>query len=167
MAKIVEIKHIDGRILFSGEYASVKDALLDAIKQKVDISGAYLRSASLCGANLQGAKLQGVDLRYADLGGAYLRGVDLSSVDLRDANIHHAAIDEPFCRMDFGGWSVCIRENKTIVGCILPQIHKNEDWLEWTPESEEIKKMDKDASKWWSIYGEAIKSAIRCIENQK
>ena len=66
----IEIKNRwTGAILFEYEKEnnSVKDTLIEAVKNK-----AYLRGAYLGGADLGGAYLGG-----ADLGGAYLRGADL------------------------------------------------------------------------------------------
>jgi len=79
----IEIKHfITGSILFEYEKENntIKDSVVEAVKQ-----GAYLR-----GAYLQGADLQGADLRGADLQGAYLHGADLQGADLQGAYLHGA-----------------------------------------------------------------------------
>jgi hypothetical protein len=62
--------------------------------------------------------------------------------------------------MDFGGWSICITPERTSIGC---QTHANEQWLSWTDDSDEIKRMHADAAAWWSTHGAAIKAAIRCV----
>ena len=72
----IEIKHQWlGTVLFSYEKEenTIKDTLVEAMKQKADLSGAYLS-----GADLSGADLSGADLSWAYLSGAYLRGADLS-----------------------------------------------------------------------------------------
>ena len=67
----IEIKNRFNReVIISGEYLSVKDAILKN-------SGADLSYADLRGADLGGA-----DLNYADLGDADLGGADLGGADL-------------------------------------------------------------------------------------
>ena len=91
----IEIKNRwTGSIIFeySKENNTIKETLLEAVKQKTDLSGAYLRGAYLRGADLRGADLRGADLsdanlRGAYLSGAYLRGADLRGADLSDANL--------------------------------------------------------------------------------
>jgi hypothetical protein len=101
----IEIKHRwSGSILFeySKENNTVKDTLIEAVKNKADLQGAdlqgadlrgaYLRGADLRGADLQGADLQGADLQGADLRGAYLRGADLRGAYLQGIKIKKAAV---------------------------------------------------------------------------
>lgn len=123
-------------------------------------SGANLEGADLKCADLRWANLRGADLIEADLYGANLSGANLRKADLRGANITGAKIDIAICRMDFGGWSICVCADRTSIGC---EIHPNEKWLAWTPESKEIKRMHIDAPAWWATHGEAIKSVIRCV----
>ena len=79
----VEIKsRFTNEVLFSGEYASLKDAVVAAVKAGANLRGAYLGSADLRGANLRGA----------DLRGAYLSSADLSSADLCGANLDDTKI---------------------------------------------------------------------------
>ena len=66
----IEIKHRwSGSILFeySKENNTVKDTLIEAVKNKADLQG----------ADLQGADLRGAYLRGADLRGAYLQGIKI------------------------------------------------------------------------------------------
>ena len=118
----IEIKNRwTGAILFEYEKEnnSVKDTLIEAVKNKAylrdaDLRDAYLRGAYLGGADLGGADLRGADLGGADLGdadlrGAYLRGADLRDADLRGADLRGAK-NIPFiplsCPSDgaFIGW---------------------------------------------------------------
>ena len=86
----VEIKsRFTNEVLFSGEYASPKDAVVAAVK-----AGAYLCGAYLCGADLGSADLCGADLRGADLRGAYLRGADLRGANLGGADLGGADLDD-------------------------------------------------------------------------
>jgi hypothetical protein len=129
-----------------------------------DLRGADLRGADLCDADLRGADLRGANLRGANLCGANLcdadlRGANLRGADLRGANLRGAK-NGAVCRMDFGGWSICIRSDNTSIGC---QTHENANWLEWTADSEAIADMHCDAPNWWRVHGEAVKSAIRCV----
>ena len=74
---LIEIKsRRDGRVLFSGEFASVHDAVIAAGNARADLRGADLRGADLRGADLGGAYLGGADLRGADLGDTKIKGRD-------------------------------------------------------------------------------------------
>ena len=95
-----------GSVLFEYEKENntIKDTLLEALKQNADLRGAYLRDAYLRGANLGGADLGGADLRGANLGGAYLRGADLGGADLGDAYLRDADLRGAYLRgADLGG----------------------------------------------------------------
>ena len=118
--------------------------------RRADLRRANLREADLCGANLRGADLHGADLR-----GANLRGADLCEADL------HGAIDGNVCRMDFGGWSICIRNDYTQIGC---KKCNNEEWLNFTPR--DVKDFAEDAEQWWRIHAKAVKATIRCVRGE-
>ena len=116
----IQIKNrLIGSVLFEYEKENntVKDTLIEAVKNRADLGGAdlggaylggaylrgaylrgaylrdaylrdaYLRDADLRGAYLGGAYLGGADLGGAYLGGAYLRGADLRGAYLRDADL--------------------------------------------------------------------------------
>ena len=125
---------------------------------RADLRGADLRCADLYRADLRCAELVGARLRGADLRCADLRGADLRGADLRWTGLCDAEIDEPVCRMDFGGWSICIRAEATSIGC---QTHPNAEWMMWTPS--DVAHMDARAEQWWQAHGEAVKAAIRCV----
>ena len=113
----IEIKNRwTGKVLFEYEKENntVKDTLVEAVKNGADLRDADLRGADLRGADLRGAclrdaDLRGADLRDADLGGADLRGACLRGADLRDAYLRDAK-NIPFipisCPSDgaFVGW---------------------------------------------------------------
>jgi uncharacterized protein YjbI with pentapeptide repeats len=100
---MIEIKkRITGEVLWTGEAASLRDAVIAAVKAGADLSdadlaranlaGAYLRDADLARANLAGAYLRDADLADANLAdanlaGAYLRDADLADANLADANL--------------------------------------------------------------------------------
>ena len=97
----IEIKNrFSNRIIITGEYADIREAVLKARVSGVDLYGADLRMANLSDvdlygadlrmANLSGANLYGADLRRANLSGANLYGADLYGADLRMANLSGA-----------------------------------------------------------------------------
>ena len=99
MAKIkLQIKNrCTGSILFEYEKDdnTIKDTVIEAVKNTADLRDAYLGGADLRGAYLPDADLRGADLRDANLGGAnlggaYLRGADLRDADLGDADLRGA-----------------------------------------------------------------------------
>ena len=90
-----------GKVLFEYEKENntVKDTLIEAVKNGADLGGAYLG-----GADLGGADLRGADLRGAYLGGAYLGGADLGGADLRGADLGGADLGGAYLRgADLGG----------------------------------------------------------------
>ena len=91
----IEIKHINGSILYTAEIADacpgwrrMRDAIETAVRGKADLRGAYLGGANLGSANLGSANLGGANLRGANLGGAYLNGANLSGAYLDDAHLN-------------------------------------------------------------------------------
>ena len=85
----IEIKTIFGKLLFEFEKEdnSIKETLIEAVRQ-----GAYLQGADLQGADLQGADLQGANLRGAYLQGAYLQGANLQGANLHGIKIKKAIV---------------------------------------------------------------------------
>ena len=73
-----------GKVLFKGEYESMKDCLRDAVLTGADLRRAVLTGADLRGADLRGAVLRGADLRGADLRRAVLTDADLTGAVLTD-----------------------------------------------------------------------------------
>ena len=64
--EVIEIKSCwNSEVLYSGEHASLREAV-----EAANLRGADLGGANLGGANLGGANLGGADLRGANLGGA-------------------------------------------------------------------------------------------------
>ena len=88
----IQIKSVFGKLLFEFEKENntIKDTLLEAIKQGADLYGADLGGANLGGADLGGANLGGADLGGADLRSANLRGANLYGADLRGADLRGA-----------------------------------------------------------------------------
>ena len=93
----IEIKNRwTGDVLFeyTTENNTIKDTLLEAVKNKANLSGANLRGANLRGAYLSGAYLSGANLRGANLSEANLRGAYLSGANLSEANLSGAYLSE-------------------------------------------------------------------------
>ena len=86
---MIEIKSINGSVLYSAECETLGEAVVAAIKAE---------------ANLRGANLYGSYLRGADLCGANLYGADLPD-GFRIASL---------C---FGGWGITITPTHTTIGC--------------------------------------------------
>jgi hypothetical protein len=130
----IEIKSILGKVLFTyeAENATIKDAVEQAVKEKVSLNSADLRSANLSSAdlrsadlssadlrwaNLRSANLRSADLRRADLRWANLRSADLSSADLSSANLSSAKNKETAYLPLFCKWSFSILGDKIQIGC--------------------------------------------------
>jgi hypothetical protein len=126
----IEIKSIFGDVLFTyeKEYATIKDAVVEAVKNGANLEGANLEGATsmvhtsmvqtskvhTCyGANLEGAYLEGANLEGAYLEGANLYGAYLYGANLVRANLYGATLPM-FCK-----WGVSHSSDfKTIkIGC--------------------------------------------------
>jgi hypothetical protein len=83
----IEIKSIFGDVLFSGDFSSVADCVVAAVKSRAYLTGANLARAYLTGANLARANLAGADLDGANLAGAYLARANLAGANLARANL--------------------------------------------------------------------------------
>ena len=86
----MEIKTINGTILYTCDCETIADALTAAVKSGADLGNAYIGGAYLGGADLRGADLGNANLRGADLGNAYLGGADLRGADLGGADLGNA-----------------------------------------------------------------------------
>ena len=135
-----KIKTYFGTVRFTYEADTLKEVLVEAVKQK----------ANLYGANLYGADLRCADLRCADLRCANLYGANLSGVILPE--------DFKVARLDFGGWSVLVMKDKTIIGC---QEHENTKWLKFTPK--DVATFAEGASEWWEQHGASVKAVIKDV----
>ena len=71
----------NGRVLFSAGSETLRDVVVQAVRERADLRNANLRGADLRGAYLIGAYLSETNLRGADLSGANLIGAYLSETD--------------------------------------------------------------------------------------
>ena len=147
---------------YTSENATIKDALLDAIKNKANLSranlfGADLRGADLRGADLFEADLSGANLSRANLFGADLSGADLSRADLSRANLSRANL-QPFCK-----WRTSIIDNKIKIGCKSMTI---EEWDSFFNSSKEFetKRNTNEFKKIQAVF-ESYKTYINFLKN--
>ena len=92
----IQIKSIFGKVLFefSKENNTIKDTLIEAVKQGASLDGARLDGASLVGASLVGARLVGARLVGARLDGASLVGARLDGARLDGASLDGAIVND-------------------------------------------------------------------------
>jgi hypothetical protein len=89
----IEIKSIFGDVLFSGDFSSVADCVVAAVKSRAYLTGANLARANLAGEDLDGANLAGAYLARANLAGANLARANLAGANLDGANLAGAYLD--------------------------------------------------------------------------
>ncbi len=85
MATTRQILNRYGKVLWSGEAETVRDAIHAAIASRADLTGAVLTDADLTDADLTGAVLTDAVLTDADLTGAVLTDADLTGAVLTGA----------------------------------------------------------------------------------
>ena len=89
--KMIQIRNWKTKkVIFEGEYPTIKDAVEAAVKQGVSLAWANLTGANLTGANLTWADLTGANLTWANLTGADLTGADLYKANLTGADLTRA-----------------------------------------------------------------------------
>jgi len=71
----IEIKSLQGKILFSSNFQTIGEALKEAIKSRANLSRADLYGDNLSRADLSRANLSGADLSRADLSRADLKKI--------------------------------------------------------------------------------------------
>lgn len=93
----IDIKSIFGEILFSFEKEdnTIKDTLVEAYLEGINLEYSDLKKANLEGINLKEINLKGADLRetnlrYSDLRNANLEDVDFNESDLKGINLENA-----------------------------------------------------------------------------
>jgi hypothetical protein len=150
----IEIKSILGKVLFTyeNEDATIKQAVIVAIQEKInlrsaDLIGADLRSADLRSADLRSADLIGADLRSADLSYANLRsadlsGADLSGADLRSADLSYANLDKRYIQVSCIGsakriTTYCFDDNVIWCGCFKGSLQEFETKVNETHKNNE------------------------------
>ena len=124
----MDIKNIYDAVIFTSAALSIKDAVVEAVKQSKSLQGAYLRSAYLQGAYLQGAYLQGANLQGANLQGAFNAEFALAHVQF---------IPETG---SFEGWKKC--SGNVIVKLLIPEKAKRSHGSERKCRASEVVVLD-------------------------
>ena len=115
----------NGKVLYSGEHADIKEAVEAAVKAGANLRGANLCGANLCGANLCDANLCGADLCGANLCGANLRGADLCGANLCGADLRGAYLTG--AKVGKGGDEATLVGSRPVVQ--IGPIGSRNDWL--------------------------------------
>jgi len=139
--------------------------------QGMSFYGKNLREANFCGAdccgvdfrrsNLSSAILDSSNCTYADFRACDLTGADFHKTTITEANFD-GAIDGRMARLDFGGLSICVRSNKTSIGC---RVEDNDNWLKWEPK--DVDDSGNGAFRFWATHGDIIKAVIRSVMEKK
>jgi hypothetical protein len=117
----IKIHSIFGTLKFEGDFSSLKECVLAAIKSGANLCGANLFDADLRGADLFDADLRGANLFDADLFGADLFVADLSGADMIDADLRGANLcGADLCGADLFG--VKIKSLKAFSGLYRYQV---------------------------------------------
>lgn len=136
-----------GETIFECGCRTLKKCLVEAVKNKVNLS--Y--------ADLSNANLRGADLSNADLRGAKLWGANLSNADLSNANLWGEKITKCPIYINAGlHWQVWITDKRIKIGC---QIHTTKAWENFT--DEQISKMDENALEFWKVWEKPILAMAR------
>ena len=165
----IEIKsRYDESVIYSGEFDSLKSALVEAVKVKANLYGANLGDANLRDADLGGANLYGADLRGANLYGANLRcanlyganlgDADLGGADLGGANLYGANLGDGIIiqlgplgsRKDYLIAIACKGKTEIHAGCFRGTLKALREKVEKTHGGNQ--------------YGQEYAAAIECIE---
>ena len=80
------------KIIYESEKETIRDTVIEAVRQEFPLMNADLRNANLRDVDLQGAILGGADLRDADLQGTNFRGANLRDANLAGANLAGASL---------------------------------------------------------------------------
>lgn len=137
----IKIRSVFGDIIFEYEKENntIKETLLEAVKQGANLRYADLRHTNLSNANLRYADLGGADLRGADLNSANLRYANLSNTDLTGVDLTYAdltdvkEIDTAYMPI-YSKWTFSMKGDKLYIGCKYKTI---DEWEEWFAGDEE------------------------------
>jgi uncharacterized protein YjbI with pentapeptide repeats len=97
----IQIKSIFGKVLFEYEKEdnTLKDTILEAIKNKISLSYANMSDADMRGANMSYANMSDADMRGANMSYANMRGANMSDADMRGANMSGADTDKKYIQI--------------------------------------------------------------------
>ena len=92
--KKIEIKNIDGDVIYTSSKPTLKEAVEEAVGCKADLCGANLSKTNLSKADLREADLSEANLSEANLRKANLYGANLRGADLYGAKFYGQGGDE-------------------------------------------------------------------------
>ena len=132
----IQIKSIFGKVLFEleKEENTIKDTVIQAVKDGANLDGANLVGANLYGANLDGANLYGANLDGANLDGANLVRANLVGANLVGANLDGAnlvgakEIDKAYLPI-YMKWGIAIKGDVLKIGCKEMTFNEWELWF--------------------------------------
>ena len=133
----IEIREINGSLIYSGEHKSKKEAAEFCAKNKISLRRADLSEADLSYANLSEANLSYANLSYANLSKA-----NLSKANLSYANFNNSVGLPESVQTEY--WHVLLVDDMLHIGCKAYRVH---EWYSFTPE--QIDAMDEKASEFW------------------
>ena len=135
---LIQIKSwLTDKVIYEGQYGSLSQAVVDAVRVKANLSCADLSGSNLSGANLSRSDLSGAnlsrsdlsradlsraDLSRSDLSGSYLSGADLSGSDLSGAYLSGAYLDSKYCFLSIspiGSEKGCLWVMRNEVGVLM------------------------------------------------
>ena len=100
----IKIKNTKRDVIYTSNKPTFKEAIEEAVENKVNLGKANLRNADLCEVNLSGANLYEANLFGADLCGADLSKANLSEALLCRADLSRANLNEALlCGADLSG----------------------------------------------------------------
>jgi hypothetical protein len=179
-----------GKLIYSGNEATLSAAISNAISagislryadlSKSDLSIANLSYADLSGANLSWANLSGANLSRSNLLGANLIGADLSEANLRKSDLSEAILDGANFENSTGlyipgvarsmqlRYTIVLVEDTLYIGY---RHHKLHEWFAFSEKT--INKMDSVALKWWRenkemlyVWSEAAKLGLKLYSKE-
>ena len=150
--KTLEIKSINGAVLFTAAAAGIREVVEQAVMAGVSLARANLVGANFYGANLSYANLSDANLSSADLHDANLSGANLSGANLAGAIIQ-PGITAKTAPVQVTGlsWPVRIWDEHMQVGC---KLHSHAEWAAFS--DEEIAEMAQGAAEFWAAYRSAL-----------
>lgn len=77
----------DNEVIYTSDCATIREAVEQAVREKIELSFADLQSTDLSNINLPSAKLFNAKLSYSTLKNTFLIGADLSFANLKGARI--------------------------------------------------------------------------------
>jgi len=138
----IQIKSIFGKLLYESDAENIKEAVVKAVNDKIDLSG-----ANLSGANLSDANLSDANLRDAYLSGADLRGADGEKIIIEKIPIQVLT----------DTYNIIVFDAHMKIGC---EFHSLADW--WKFSDKRIAEMDgTKARHFWKIWKEPLKAICK------